>query len=68
MSAKTNNRVKLYKEEYIMKLSPLGERVVLKESAVEETTKSGIILAGLFALFLWLVEFNFYVLELLDNI
>ena len=29
-----------------MKLSPLGERVVLKESAVEETTKSGIILAG----------------------
>ena len=29
-----------------MKLSPLGERVVLRESAVEETTKSGIILAG----------------------
>lgn len=29
-----------------MKLSPLGERVVLKESVAEETTKSGIILAG----------------------
>lgn len=39
-------KILLIKEEYIMKLSPLGERVVLKESAVEETTKSGIILAG----------------------
>ena len=29
-----------------MKLSPLGERVVLKETVAEETTKSGIILAG----------------------
>ena len=29
-----------------MKLSPLGERVVLRESVAEETTKSGIILAG----------------------
>ena len=29
-----------------MKLSPLGERVVLNESEVEENTKSGIILAG----------------------
>ncbi len=29
-----------------MKLSPLGERVVLKEAVAEETTKSGIILAG----------------------
>ncbi|MBO5426096.1 MAG: co-chaperone GroES, partial [Lachnospiraceae bacterium] len=27
-----------------MKLSPLGERVVLKEAVAEETTKSGIIL------------------------
>ena len=27
-----------------MKLSPLGERVVLKESIAEETTKSGIVL------------------------
>ena len=29
-----------------MKLVPLGDRVVLKQSAVEETTKSGIILAA----------------------
>ena len=29
-----------------MKLSPLGERVVLKEAVAEESTKSGIILAG----------------------
>lgn len=29
-----------------MKLKPLGDRVVLKESEAEETTKSGIILSG----------------------
>lgn len=29
-----------------MKLVPLGDRVVLKQLAAEETTKSGIILAG----------------------
>ena len=29
-----------------MKLVPLGDRVVLKQSAKEETTKSGIILAA----------------------
>ena len=29
-----------------MKLVPLGDRVVLKAVAAEETTKSGIILAG----------------------
>ena len=29
-----------------MKLRPLGDRVVLKESVAEETTKSGIILSG----------------------
>ena len=29
-----------------MKLSPLTDRVVLKQSEVEETTKSGIILTG----------------------
>lgn len=29
-----------------MKILPLGDRVVLKQSEVEETTKSGIILAG----------------------
>ena len=29
-----------------MKLVPLGDRVVLKQAEAEETTKSGIILAG----------------------
>ena len=29
-----------------MKLSPLGDRVVLKQLAAEETTKSGIVLPG----------------------
>ncbi len=29
-----------------MKLSPLGDRVVLKQLEVEETTKSGIVLPG----------------------
>ena len=29
-----------------MKLKPLGDRVVLKQAEVEETTKSGIILPG----------------------
>jgi len=29
-----------------MKLVPLGDRVVLKQLAAEETTKSGIVLAG----------------------
>lgn len=29
-----------------MKLVPLGDRVVLKQSAAEETTKSGIVLPG----------------------
>ena len=29
-----------------MKLVPLGDRVVLKQVAVEETTKSGIVLPG----------------------
>lgn len=33
-------------EEYIMKLVPLGDRVVLKQSVAEETTKSGIVLPG----------------------
>ena len=31
---------------YIMKLVPLGDRVVLKQFEAEETTKSGIILAA----------------------
>ena len=29
-----------------MKLRPLGDRVVLKQSVAEETTKSGIVLPG----------------------
>ena len=29
-----------------MKLTPLGDRVVLKQSVAEETTKSGIVLPG----------------------
>ena len=33
-------------EVYIMKLRPLGDRVVLKQSVAEETTKSGIVLPG----------------------
>ena len=32
--------------EIIMKLSPLGDRVVLKQLEAEETTKSGIVLPG----------------------
>ena len=31
---------------YIMKLVPLGDRVVLKQLVAEETTKSGIVLPG----------------------
>ena len=34
-----------YKEEFIMKLKPLGDKVVIKMAEAEETTKSGIILA-----------------------
>lgn len=33
-------------EEYIMKLVPLGDRVVLKQLEAEEKTKSGIILTS----------------------
>lgn len=35
-----------YKEEIIMKLVPLGDKVVLKQLEAEETTKSGIVLPG----------------------
>ena len=35
-----------YKEEHIMTLKPLADRVVVKMTEAEETTKSGIILAG----------------------
>ncbi len=34
------------KEAIIMKLVPLGDRVVLKQLVAEETTKSGIVLPG----------------------
>lgn len=34
------------KEANIMKLTPLGDRVVLKQLVAEETTKSGIVLPG----------------------
>lgn len=34
------------KEAISMKLVPLGDRVVLKQLAAEETTKSGIVLPG----------------------
>ena len=39
------NRIKnlIVKEEYKMKLVPLGDRVVLKQLVAEETTKSGIV-------------------------
>ena len=35
-----------YKEAFIMKLVPLGDRVVLKQLEAEETTKSGIVIPG----------------------
>jgi chaperonin GroES len=34
------------KEEYEMKLIPLGDKVVLRQLVAEETTKSGIVLPG----------------------
>ena len=48
MSANNTNESKpnLYKEAVIMKLVPLGDRVVLKQLVAEETTKSGIVLPG----------------------
>lgn len=43
-------KIKMYhiikKEAIIMKLTPLGDRVVLKQLVAEETTKSGIVLPG----------------------
>jgi chaperonin GroES len=38
--------LKILKEEYDMKLVPLGDKVVLKQLVAEETTKSGIVLPG----------------------
>ena len=34
------------KEDFTMKLVPLGDKVVLKQLVAEETTKSGIVLPG----------------------
>ena len=44
MSAKNEDekiKEKINQEVYIMKLRPLGDRVVLKQSVAEEPTKSG---------------------------
>ena len=48
MSASSTHESKpiSYKEAVIMKLVPLGDRVVLKQLVAEETTKSGIVLPG----------------------
>jgi chaperonin GroES len=47
MSANKYRKVNSYIKEAIdMKLSPLGDRVVLKQLEAEETTKSGIVLPG----------------------
>jgi chaperonin GroES len=37
---------KKFKEEYMMTIKPLADRVVIKMTEAEDTTKSGIILAG----------------------
>jgi chaperonin GroES len=42
----TRNDIILNEEEPIMKLVPLGDKVVLKQLEAEETTKSGIVLPG----------------------
>ena len=41
-----NSKNYLYNRRHIMKLVPLGDRVVLKQLVAEETTKSGIVLPG----------------------
>ena len=50
MSANKTREIKesniIKKEAIIMKLTPLGDRVVLKQLVAEETTKSGIVLPG----------------------
>lgn len=38
--------MRYHKEAVNMKLTPLGDRVVLKQLVAEETTKSGIVLPG----------------------
>ena len=39
-------RLKLKKEEFVMNLKPLGDRLVIKQVVAEETTKSGIVIPG----------------------
>jgi chaperonin GroES len=47
LTKKVNRRIYYkFKEAIIMKLVPLGDRVVLKQLVAEETTKSGIVLPG----------------------
>ena len=41
-----NSKNYLNNRRHIMKLVPLGDRVVLKQLVAEETTKSGIVLPG----------------------
>jgi chaperonin GroES len=40
------NKLRLFKEVKLMKIKPLGDRVVIKMLESEETTKSGIVLPG----------------------
>jgi chaperonin GroES len=44
--SKSYTNILKLKEEYKMKLKPLGDKVVLKQLVAEETTKSGIVLPG----------------------
>jgi chaperonin GroES len=48
MSANKENEnyVQGHKKEDIMKLVPLGDRVVIKQLVADETTKSGIVIPG----------------------
>lgn len=47
MSANNVEKTQIWiKEEYRMKLVPLGDKVVLRQLEAEETTKSGIVLPG----------------------
>ena len=47
MSAnRTKKNEPTYKEALVMKLVPLGDRVVIKQLVAEETTKSGIVIPG----------------------
>ena len=44
MLSANNKNFDSYKEEIIMKLVPLGDKVVIKQLEAEEKTKSGIVL------------------------